>query len=196
MESLWKRLAFFTSSVSSHSWTLLLFFFFVAKFKCNFYQAVKGETSGHFKHALLAILQCSENPAMYFAKVLISFQVLTSFSTCKILNSFLFNSTSTLDMKKLNVQFKINFAGAAQGNERSGNWWYHADKGNCDKNWDWYAIYKSWIPQEIQEDIEWCSSFWNIRPLSGFPSFPFRAQSIAKIWFLYEEIIHWTIVLL
>lgn len=97
------------------------FFFFVAKFKCNFYQAVKGETSGHFKHALLAILQCSENPAMYFAKVLISFQVLTSFSTCKILNSFLFNSTSTLDMNKLNVQFKINFAGAAQGNERSGN---------------------------------------------------------------------------
>lgn len=33
-------------------------------------KAVKGETSGHFKHALLAILQCSENPAMYFAKVL------------------------------------------------------------------------------------------------------------------------------
>ncbi|WCJ42153.1 annexin 5 [Euphorbia peplus] len=33
-------------------------------------KAVKGETSGHFKHALLTILQCSENPAKYFAKVL------------------------------------------------------------------------------------------------------------------------------
>ncbi|KDP24765.1 hypothetical protein JCGZ_25425 [Jatropha curcas] len=36
----------------------------------NLKKAVKGETSGHFKQALLTILQCSENPAMYFAKVL------------------------------------------------------------------------------------------------------------------------------
>ncbi|KAJ8753703.1 hypothetical protein K2173_026379 [Erythroxylum novogranatense] len=33
-------------------------------------KAVKRETSGHFKHGLLTILQCSENPARYFAKVL------------------------------------------------------------------------------------------------------------------------------
>ncbi|XP_015584024.1 annexin D5 isoform X2 [Ricinus communis] len=33
-------------------------------------KVIKGETSGHFKHALLTILQCSENPAKYFAKVL------------------------------------------------------------------------------------------------------------------------------
>ncbi|XP_065849969.1 annexin D5-like [Euphorbia lathyris] len=33
-------------------------------------KVVKSETSGHFKHALLTILQCSENPAKYFAKVL------------------------------------------------------------------------------------------------------------------------------
>ncbi|KAJ6888210.1 hypothetical protein NC652_029293 [Populus alba x Populus x berolinensis] len=33
------------------------------------FQAIKKETSGHFEHALKTILQCSENPAMYFVKV-------------------------------------------------------------------------------------------------------------------------------
>ncbi|CAN1174282.1 Annexin D5 [Linum perenne] len=33
-------------------------------------KAVKKETSGYFKQALLAVLLCSENPGMYFAKVL------------------------------------------------------------------------------------------------------------------------------
>ncbi|KAI3778743.1 hypothetical protein L2E82_08126 [Cichorium intybus] len=33
-------------------------------------KAVKGETSGHFEHALVTILQCAENPGKYFAKVL------------------------------------------------------------------------------------------------------------------------------
>ncbi|MFS7905680.1 putative annexin [Helianthus anomalus] len=33
-------------------------------------KAVKKETSGLFKSALLTILQCAENPAKYFAKVL------------------------------------------------------------------------------------------------------------------------------
>lgn len=33
-------------------------------------KAVKKETSGLFEHALLTILQCAENPAKYFAKVL------------------------------------------------------------------------------------------------------------------------------
>ncbi|XP_015966797.1 annexin D5-like [Arachis duranensis] len=33
-------------------------------------KAVKNETSGHFRHALLTIVQCAENPAKYFAKVL------------------------------------------------------------------------------------------------------------------------------
>ncbi|CAN1237989.1 Annexin D5 [Linum grandiflorum] len=33
-------------------------------------KAVKRETSGQFKHALLTILLCSQNPAQYFAKVL------------------------------------------------------------------------------------------------------------------------------
>lgn len=33
-------------------------------------KVVKNETSGHFKEALLTIIQCSENPAKYFAKVL------------------------------------------------------------------------------------------------------------------------------
>ncbi|KAK7358101.1 hypothetical protein VNO77_00022 [Canavalia gladiata] len=33
-------------------------------------KAIKKETSGNFAHALLTILQCAENPAKYFAKVL------------------------------------------------------------------------------------------------------------------------------
>ncbi|KAD4384201.1 hypothetical protein E3N88_24369 [Mikania micrantha] len=33
-------------------------------------KAIKKETSGLFEHALLTILQCAENPAKYFAKVL------------------------------------------------------------------------------------------------------------------------------
>ncbi|KAJ0620048.1 putative annexin repeat, Annexin superfamily [Helianthus annuus] len=33
-------------------------------------KAVKKETSGLFKTALLTILQCAENPAKYFAKML------------------------------------------------------------------------------------------------------------------------------
>lgn len=33
-------------------------------------KAIKGETSGLFEFALVTILQCAENPAMYFAKVL------------------------------------------------------------------------------------------------------------------------------
>ncbi|KAI3778744.1 hypothetical protein L2E82_08127 [Cichorium intybus] len=33
-------------------------------------EAVKSETSGNFEHALVTILQCAENPAKYFAKVL------------------------------------------------------------------------------------------------------------------------------
>ncbi|WCJ42154.1 annexin 5 [Euphorbia peplus] len=33
-------------------------------------KVVKSETSGYFRHALLTILQCAENPAKYFAKVL------------------------------------------------------------------------------------------------------------------------------
>ncbi|KAJ4851486.1 hypothetical protein Tsubulata_026236 [Turnera subulata] len=33
-------------------------------------KAIKRETSGHFRHGLLTILQCAENPAKYFAKVL------------------------------------------------------------------------------------------------------------------------------
>lgn len=33
-------------------------------------KAVKNETSGHFAHALLTIVQCAQNPAKYFAKVL------------------------------------------------------------------------------------------------------------------------------
>ncbi|XP_058079185.1 annexin D5-like isoform X2 [Magnolia sinica] len=33
-------------------------------------KAVKKETSGHFKHALLTLLGCAMNPAEYFAKVL------------------------------------------------------------------------------------------------------------------------------
>ncbi|MFS8005551.1 putative Annexin superfamily [Helianthus anomalus] len=33
-------------------------------------QAIKKETSGLFECALLTILQCAENPAKYFAKVL------------------------------------------------------------------------------------------------------------------------------
>lgn len=33
-------------------------------------RAIKRETSGHFKHGLLTILQCAENPAKYFAMML------------------------------------------------------------------------------------------------------------------------------
>ncbi|KAI5382426.1 annexin D5 [Lathyrus oleraceus] len=33
-------------------------------------KAIKNETSGHFAHALSTIVQCAENPARYFAKVL------------------------------------------------------------------------------------------------------------------------------
>ncbi|XP_011000708.1 PREDICTED: annexin D5-like isoform X1 [Populus euphratica] len=33
-------------------------------------KAIKKETSGHFEHALKTILQCSENPAKYFVKLL------------------------------------------------------------------------------------------------------------------------------
>ncbi|KAJ9152997.1 hypothetical protein P3X46_026492 [Hevea brasiliensis] len=33
-------------------------------------KAIKREASGHFKHALLTILQCAHNPAKYFATVL------------------------------------------------------------------------------------------------------------------------------
>lgn len=33
-------------------------------------KAVKNETSGHFAHALLTIIQCAVNPGIYFAKVL------------------------------------------------------------------------------------------------------------------------------
>ncbi|KAK7320206.1 hypothetical protein RJT34_04942 [Clitoria ternatea] len=33
-------------------------------------KAIKKETSGNFAHALLTIVQCAENPAKYFAKVL------------------------------------------------------------------------------------------------------------------------------
>ncbi|MFS7986449.1 putative annexin [Helianthus anomalus] len=33
-------------------------------------RVIKKETSGLFEHALLTILQCAENPAKYFAKVL------------------------------------------------------------------------------------------------------------------------------
>ncbi|CAN1237987.1 Annexin D5, partial [Linum grandiflorum] len=36
----------------------------------HIFSAVKRETSGQFKHALLTILLCSQNPAQYFAKVL------------------------------------------------------------------------------------------------------------------------------
>ncbi|KHN01748.1 hypothetical protein glysoja_047935 [Glycine soja] len=34
-------------------------------------QAIKKETSGNFESALLTILRCATDPAMYFAKVLI-----------------------------------------------------------------------------------------------------------------------------
>lgn len=33
-------------------------------------KAIKGETSGFFENALVTILQCAENPGLYFAKVL------------------------------------------------------------------------------------------------------------------------------
>ncbi|KAL4591297.1 hypothetical protein LXL04_004255 [Taraxacum kok-saghyz] len=36
----------------------------------HIFLAIKGETSGLFERALLTILQCAENPAKYFAKVL------------------------------------------------------------------------------------------------------------------------------
>lgn len=34
-------------------------------------QAIKSETSGHFEYGLLTIVRCAENPAFYFAKVLL-----------------------------------------------------------------------------------------------------------------------------
>ena len=36
-----------------------------------FQQAIKKETSGLFEYALLTIARCAENPAKYFAKVLL-----------------------------------------------------------------------------------------------------------------------------
>ena len=34
-------------------------------------QAIKKETSGNFESALLTILRCATDPAMYFAKVFV-----------------------------------------------------------------------------------------------------------------------------
>nr|XP_025653078.1 annexin D5-like [Arachis hypogaea] len=66
-------------------------------------EAVKNETSGHFRHALLTIVQCAENPAKYFAKVL--YKSMKGLGTDDITLTRIIVTRTEIDMHYIKIEY-------------------------------------------------------------------------------------------